>query len=170
MIAEIGEDLLLVLQPHEVVGVIVVPLHLVENNAGDAHAALAVRLKMPRLLLEDASVLKEQGVKHGVEIDRHEIHVVPLVSRDKVVDGLILIGHGVEIHRHRGFDEVDKGLLKGVVRRAVKAGVLQNMEHAGIVLRQCAEAHRKDHLPVITIGVVQRRAGDLMDQLGIVCI
>ena len=61
--------------------------------------------------------------------------VVLLVGGNEIVDGFVLIGHGVEIHGHGGFEEIDEGLLESVMLRAVQAGVLQNMEHAGIVLR-----------------------------------
>ena len=120
---------------------------------------------MPGLLLEDAAVGEEQGIEHGVHIHRHEVEVVLLVGGDEVVDSLILKGHGVEIHRHGGLEEVDEGLLELIVLGAVQAGMLQDVEDTRIVLGKGAEAHREDHLAVVAVGVVESGTGSLVLKL-----
>ena len=71
-------------------------LHLVEHNAGATHAALAVRLQMPRFLFEYASVRERQRVKHGVQIYAHHIHESTFVGGAEIVEGLVRVRNGVE--------------------------------------------------------------------------
>ena len=168
VIADVGEKLSVVLLPHDVFGLVFSALHLVEHHARDGHTALTVRLKVPRLLLENAAVGEEQGVEDGVKIHRHEVHEVLLVGGDEIVEGLVRVRDGVQSRRHGGLDQVDEGLLQGKMLRAVKAGMLQNMENARVVLGQSAESHRKEHLTVMTVGIVQSRARGLVPQLPVV--
>ena len=165
---EVGEDLLLVLHPHDVVGLVIVALHLVEDHARDGDLTVSRGLNVPGLLLKDTAVGQKQGIEDGVHVHRHKVEVVLLVGGDEVVDGLVLKGHGVEIHRHGGLEEVDEGLLEPVVLGAVQAGVLQDVEDARIVLGEGAEAHREDHLAVVAVGVVEGSPRRLVLKLPVV--
>ena len=165
---QIRKDLLFILHPHDVVGLIIVALHLVEYHAGDGDASPSVGLRVPGLLLENTAVSKQQGVEYCIHVYRHEIEVILLVGGDEIVNGLVLVGHSVEVHSHGGLKQVYEGLLQPVVLRAVQTGMLQNMEHARIVFRESTEAHRKDQLPIVTVGIVQGRTGFLVSQLPVV--
>ena len=164
---QIGEDLLFVLHPHDVVGLVIVALHLVEHHAGDGHAALSIGLHVPGLLFKNAAIRQEQGVEHGVHIHGHEVHIILLVGGNEIVDGLVLKGHGVEVNGHGGLQKIDEGLLQTVVLGAVQAGVLQDMEHARVILGQGAEANGKHQLTVITVGIVHGSARGLVHELAV---
>ena len=165
---QVGEELLLVLHPHDVVGLVVVALHLVEDHARDGDLTVSRGLDVPGLLLEDAAVGEEQGVEDGIHVHRHEVEVVLLVGGNEIVYGFIFVGHGVEIHRHGGLEEVDEGLLELIILGAIQAGMLQDVEDTRIVLGEGTEAHREDHLTVVAVGIVESRAGSLVGELPVV--
>ena len=54
--------------------------------------------------------------------------------------------------------------------RTVQNGMLYDMEHAGIVLRQSAETDAENHLSVIAVGVVQSSTGFLMGKFPVMRI
>ena len=138
------------------------PLHLVVYHTRAGDAAVLGGLEMPRLLFKYPTVGEEQRMKHGVKVDSQHIGVIGLPGRSKIVQGLIGIGTGIQIHRHGGFHQIDEGLLQGIFFGSVEAGMLENMENAGVVLGDGAERDAEHKLSVVTVAIIQGRAARLV--------
>ena len=91
---------------------------------------------MPALLAEDLALAVYQRAEHGVQIDAHEVEEILRVAAGYGVISLVREGHGVEEGVHRGLHQLHEGLLGRIALRAAEHGVLQDVKHARVVLRQ----------------------------------
>ena len=141
-------------------------LHLVEHHAVVAQGAVFellarfdVELVVPALLLKDGWLGVDGRIEHGVHIDVHEVEQVLFVGARHRVYRLVRVRHGVEERLHGALDEVDEGLLHGELGRPAQNGVLEDVEHAGVVGRGRFEGDGERLVLVLAGKVEQARAG-----------
>ena len=126
-------------------------LHLAVNDA--VVARRFARLEMPALLQENLRLLVDQRVKHRVEVDRHQVEQILFVAAGDGIDRLVPEGQGVEEGLHRALQQRDERLLDRETARAVQDAVLENVEHARVVLGQGLEADGKGAVFVRTVEI-----------------
>ena len=120
-------------------------LHLVVDYAADR----AVRIPVPALLLEHGRVHHSQRAEHRIQVDIHQVAEIGLVGGGKRVDRLVREGHCIEEGRHAAFEQLHKGGADRVFFAAGQHGVLQNVEHAGVIGRKGAEADAESLVDVL---------------------
>ena len=81
--------------------------------------------------------------EHRVQVDVHQVAEIGLVGGGKGVDRLVREGHCIEEGSHAAFKQLHKGGADGVFFAACQHGVLQNVEHAGVIGREGAKADAK---------------------------
>ena len=139
-------------------------LHLAVDHAVAAGASVLAELVVPALLQEDLLSGMDQRAEHGVKVDGHEVEKVLLVAARDGVDRLVAEGHGVEIGLHGALQQGHERLPHRIFLGAVEHAVLEDVEHAGVVLRQGLEADRKGLVLRRPVEVEQLRAGLFMAQ------
>mmetsp|Transcript_12747 Transcript_12747/g.39947 ORF Transcript_12747/g.39947 Transcript_12747/m.39947 type:complete len:218 (+) Transcript_12747:2608-3261(+) len=126
------------------IGVGVDTLHLVEDHAlVHKGVLLLLNLVMPALLCEHERVVHGPGVQHRVEVDVNEVVKVLEVAACDRVASAVGEGHGVQERLQTALQELDEGLLKGILAAAAKDRVLEHVGDAVGVFRGCAEHHTK---------------------------
>ena len=135
------------------------PLHLVEHHALVDRLFLAVRpFDVPALLLEDAGVMQDGRGEHGVQIDLRQVQEVRLVQAGHRVHGLVRKGHRVQEGVHAALDQLHERLPDGILVAAAEHRVLQDVKHAGIVLRQGLKRDGKQLVFLQAVKIAQLRA------------
>ena len=128
----IREERLLRLTREHGVGGGVHALHLVEHDALEGHLAVRiVELVVPALLEEGLLVGHAARVEHRVQVHVDEVLEILEVAGRHGVARAIGVGHGVEEGVEGTLDELDEGLLDGVLAGAAEDGVLQDVRDAG---------------------------------------
>ncbi len=121
---------------------------------------------MPALLTENFLLVINVRVKDCIHIDIHQVFKILVVAACHRVHGVIRIGHRIEKSIERALHQLDKRIFEREFLRAAEHGMLQNMRHAGAVLRRRAEAHT-EYLVVVLIGeYAYTRAGFYMPEHG----
>ena len=117
---------------------------------------------MPALLHEDLRLFVDVRAEHAVEIHAHEVEQILLAAAGDREDGLVAVGHGVEEGLHRALQQGHERLLDGKPLRAVEHAVLQDVEHAGVILRQGLEADAEGLVLVVAVEVQELRSALLV--------
>ena len=131
-------------------------LHLAVYNAVVIGlGVLAVELIVPALLHEDLGLFVDGGAEHRVQIDLHQVVEIFVVAAAYRVDRLVRVGHGVQEGLHGALQQIHEGLPDGETPGAVEHAVLQNVEYAGVVLRQGLEGDGEG-LVLVCPGEVQK--------------
>ena len=137
-------------------------LHLVVDHAADR----AVRVPVPALLLEHGRVHHSQRAEHRVQVDIHQVAEIGLVGGGKGVDRFVREGHCVEEGCHAAFEQLHKGGTDRVFFAARQHGVLQNVEHAGVIGGEGAEADAEGLVDVLVLHQQHGCAADVMGEQG----
>ena len=151
-IAVVGKEQAIQLRHQRLIRVGESALHLVIDHAVAPERTIrTLQLIVPALLTEGGRVGDAEGVENGVQIDVHQIEKVLLIPGTDGVHGLIREGHGVEEGLKRALQQLHKGLLHGVLLRAAEDGVLQNVEDAGVILRDGLKCDGKGLVVVVPV-------------------
>ena len=126
-------------------------LHLIVDYAVVGKFPLTVQLIVPALLAEDGLLLIDVGIEHRVQVHMHQILKILVVAAGHGVDRVVRVGHGVQECVQGTFRQFDERILDGELLRAAEHGMLQDMRHAGGILRGGAEAD-VEHLVFIIVG------------------
>ena len=105
------------------------------------------------------------GSKDGIQIYAHQVEKILLVPAGNGVHGFIGKGDGVQKGVHGALHQVHKGLFHRVFFRTAQHTVLQNVEHARIVLGQGLEGYGKKLVHFSVIHPAQLRPGFIMGHL-----
>ena len=108
---------------------------------------------MPAFLLEDLALAVDIGVQHRVHVHVGQVHEVLVVGGCHGVERLVAEGHGVQKRLHAGFQKVDEGLFDGELLRTAQHGVLQDVEHSGVIGRGGAEGDGERFVAVVVAQV-----------------
>ena len=106
---------------------------------------------MPALLPENFFVLIDVGIKDRVQIYIHQILEIPVVAAGHRIHRFIRISHGVQEGIERPLRQLHKRILQGKFPGTAEHGVLDDMGHAGRVLRRCPKGDGK-HFVFIFVG------------------
>ena len=137
-VAVVGTEECVGLMGHDAHGGGHAALHLVEHHALVADL-IAFPLVPPALLTEDLRFMVDGGVEHRVQIHVDQVEKILIVPGAHGIDGLIREGEGVQKGLHGAFQQLHEGLLYRIPVRAAEHRMLQDMEHAGGILRQGLE-------------------------------
>ena len=137
-------------------------LHLVVDHTADR----AVCIPVPALLLEHRRVHHSQRAEHRVQVNVHQVAEIGLVGGSKGVDRLIREGHRIEEGSHAAFEQLHEGGADRVFFAARQHGVLQNVEHAGVIGGEGAEADAKGLVDVLVLHQQHGCAADVMGEQG----
>jgi hypothetical protein len=118
---------------------------------------------MPALLTIDVGLVEDGRSENGIQIYAGQIQKVLLVAAGYGIDGLIGEGHGVEEGIHGALQQFHKRLLHRVLIRAAEHGMLQNMEYAGVILRNGFEADAEKLVGLLALDPGQFGAGLFID-------
>ena len=149
---------------HHVLGAGVGALHFVEDHALVAGHAVFVELIVPALLVEDLRLLINGRAEHCIQIHPHQIQEILVIPAGNGVAGLVREGHGVEEGVHGVLHQLHEGLLHRIFLRTAEDGMLQNVEHAGAVLRQGGEGNGKGLVVIRALEPGQLCAGGVVLQ------
>ena len=128
-------------------------LHLVEHHARELDRVVGVlQMVVPALLLEGR--LEQQRVEHDVAVDVHDVEVFRQVAGGEGVPGGIRAGHGVEEGHEPALVDLAEHVLHRVFLRAHEHRVLENVGHAGGVLRH---GHEGDAEGLVGVVVLDRQ-------------
>ena len=126
-------------------------LHLIVNDAVYIGLAVLIELKAPALLTEGVGIYHAAGRKDRVEIYLRKIEVIAHVAGGNGIDRLIGERHRVEEGVHRALDQIDEGLLHGVLFGAAEHRMLKDVENARGILGQGLEAHAEELVGIAVI-------------------
>ena len=121
-------------------------LHLVVHHPLEHGGAVLGKFQPPALLPEDPGVGGGPGVEHRVHVDVHQVAEVLPVPAGHGVDRFVRVGHGVEEGLQGAFQQLHKRLLHRIFLTAVQHRMLQNVENAGGIGGDGAEAHGEGHV------------------------
>ena len=117
-------------------------LHLAVHNAIVVGLGiLAVEFVVPALLHEDLGLFVDGGAEHRVQVDLHQVVEIPIVAAAYGVHRLVRVGHGVQEGLHGALQQIHEGLPDREALGAVEHAVLEDVENAGVVLRQGLEGN-----------------------------
>ena len=137
-------------------------LHFIVDHTTDR----AVCIPVPALLLEHGRIHHSQRAEHRVQVDIHQVAEIGLVGGGKGVDRLIREGHCIEEGGHAAFEQLHEGGADRVFFAAGQHGVLQNVEHAGVIGRKGAEADAESLVDVLVFHQQYGCAADIMGEQG----
>ena len=140
-------------------------LHLAVHNAVVVGlGVLAVEFVVPALLHEDLGLFVDGGAEHRVQVDLHQVVEIPVVAAAYGVHRLVRVGHGVQEGLHGALQQIHEGLPDGEALGAVEHAVLEDVENAGVVLRQGLEGNGEGLVLVRPVKIQELRLGLLVAQ------
>lgn len=150
-VRRVGEEPVVGISVNQGIGARVDALHLVVDDAFDGQFAGQVaflgQLQVVAFLAQ--RVFRQIGMIDGVAVDLGQIVEVLLYIAGDRVDGLVVIGHGVDECGHAHFQHLDERVLDGIAARAAKDGVFQDVRQPGIVGRRGGEGDGEKILRIV---------------------
>ena len=140
-------------------------LHLAVDHAHAAERTVLRKLVVPALLAEDVRVVINGREEHRVQIDAHQVVEVPVVPAGNRVHRLVGEGDRVEEGVQRALQQLHEGVLDRVAVRAAENGMLDDVEDAGIILRDGLKGDAKSLVGVRAIQPDEVRPGPVMPEL-----
>ena len=153
--------------------------HLVEDNAvvyefgsfGGKRSRIDVgiisvpsdELVMPTFLFEYGALLVDARVENRIKVHVHQVVQVLLVGRSHRVERLVRKSHGVQERLHRAFQQVDERLFDRELPRSAQHRVFEDVKHARVIARRCAETDGERLVVVVVFQVQQLCAADVVN-------
>ena len=137
------------------------PLHLVEDDALEDEVGRRIvgLLELHAVAFLGEVELVQVREEHRVEVDVEEVEVIlPVLARERV-GGPVARGERVHERVQRAADHHEEGVAHRVALAAAEDGVLEDVGHAGRVLRHGAQPDEEDVLGVVGADVHVGGAG-----------